>query len=43
MPLSRLNDGFQIELEGVAFGMVDTQGHRWRCLITDKVLDKEIR
>ena len=22
MPLSRLNDGFEIELEGIAFGMV---------------------
>jgi hypothetical protein len=32
MPLSRLNDGFEIELEGIAFGMVDRQGHRWRCL-----------
>jgi hypothetical protein len=31
MPLSRLNDGFEIELEGIAFGMVDRQGHRWRC------------
>jgi hypothetical protein len=38
MPLSRLNDGFEIELEGIAFGMVDRQGHRWRCLITDRVL-----
>jgi hypothetical protein len=27
MPLSRLNDGFEIELEGIAFGMVDRQGH----------------
>ena len=36
MPLSRLNDGFEIELEGIAFGMVDRQGHGWRCLITDK-------
>ena len=25
MPLSRLNDGFEIELEGIAFGMVDRQ------------------
>ena len=23
MPLSRLNDGFEIELEGIAFGMAD--------------------
>ena len=38
MPLSRLNDGFEIELEGIGFGMVDRQGHRWRCLITDRVL-----
>ena len=38
MPLSRLNDGFEIELEGIAFGMVDRQGHRWRCLITDGYL-----
>ena len=37
MPLSRSNDGFEIELEGIAFGMVDRQGHRWRCLITDRV------
>ena len=37
MPLSRLNDGFEIELEGIAFGMVDRQGNRWRCLITDRV------
>ena len=27
MPLSRLNEGFEIELEGIAFGMVDRQGH----------------
>ena len=40
MPLSRLNDGFEIELEGIAFGMVDRQGHRWRCLITDRVLSE---
>ena len=38
MPLSRLNERFEIELEGIAFGMVDRQGHRWRCLITDRVL-----
>jgi hypothetical protein len=38
MPLSRLNDGFEIELEGIAFGMVDRQGHRWRCLIIERVL-----
>jgi hypothetical protein len=42
MPLSRLNDGFEIELEGIAFGMVDRQGHRWRCLITDRVLSDAI-
>jgi hypothetical protein len=41
MPLSRLNDGFEIELEGIAFGMVDRQGHRWRCPITDRVLSEE--
>ena len=40
MPLSRLNDGFEVELEGIAFGMVDRQGHRWRCLITDRVLKR---
>ena len=44
MPLSRLNEGFEIELEGIAFGMVDRQGHRWRCLMTDRVLsDAKIR
>ena len=37
MPLSRLNDGFEIELEGITFGMVDRHGHRWRCLIIDRV------
>jgi hypothetical protein len=37
-----LNDGFEIELEGIAFGMVDRQGHRWRCLITDRVLSDAI-
>jgi hypothetical protein len=42
MPLSRLNEGFEIELEGIAFGMVDRQGHRWRCLITDRVLSDAI-
>jgi hypothetical protein len=42
MPLSRLNDGFEIELEGIAFGMVDRQGHRWRCLIIDRVLSDAI-
>src|SRR6201987_177304 len=42
IPLSRLNDGFEIELEGLAFGMVDRQGHRWRCLITDRVLSDAI-
>jgi hypothetical protein len=42
MPLSRLNDRFEIELEGIAFGMVDRQGHRWRCLITDRVLSAAI-
>jgi hypothetical protein len=42
MPLSRLNDGFEIELEGIGFGMVDRQGHRWRCLITDRVLSAAI-
>jgi hypothetical protein len=42
MPLSRLNDGFEIELEGIAFGMVDRQGQRWRCLITDRVLSDAI-
>jgi hypothetical protein len=42
MPLSRLNDGFEIELQGIAFGMVDRQGHRWRCLITDRVLSDAI-
>ena len=42
MPLSRLNDGFEVELEGIAFGMVDRQGHRWRCLITDRVLSDVI-
>ena len=42
MPLSRLNDGFEIELEGIAFGMLDRQGHRWRCLITDRVLSDAI-
>jgi hypothetical protein len=42
MPLSRLNDGFEVELEGIAFGMVDRQGHRWRCLITDRVLSDAI-
>ena len=38
MPSLCLNDGFEIELEGIAFGMVDRPGHRWRCLITDRVL-----
>ena len=28
MPLSRLNDGFEIELEGIAFGMADRQGRQ---------------
>jgi phosphoribosyl-ATP pyrophosphohydrolase len=42
MPLSRLNDGFEIELEEIAFGMLDRQGHRWRCLITDRVLSDAI-
>ena len=42
MPLSRLNDGFEIELEGIAFGMVDRQGHKWRCLVTDRVLSDAI-
>ncbi len=42
MPLSRLNDGFEIELEGIAFSMVDRQGYRWRCLITDRVISDAI-
>ena len=42
MPLSRLNDEFEIELEGISFGMMDRQGHRWRCLIIDKVLSDAI-
>ncbi len=42
MTLSRLNDGFEIELEGIAFGMVDRQGHTWRCLITDSTLTDAI-
>ena len=40
MPLSRLNDGFETELEGITFSMVDRQGHRWRCLITDQSLKR---
>jgi hypothetical protein len=42
MPLSRLNDGFETELEGITFSMVDRQGHRWRCLITDRVLSDAV-
>ena len=38
MPLSRLNDGFEIQLKGIAFGIVDRQGYRWRCLIIERVL-----
>ena len=38
MPLSRLNDGFEIQLKGIAFGIVDRQGHRCRCLIIERVL-----
>jgi hypothetical protein len=38
MPLSRLNDGFEIDLEGIAFSMADRRGHTWRCLITDRAL-----
>ena len=32
----------RLRLEGIAFGMVDRQGHRWRCLITDRVLSDAI-
>ncbi len=42
MTLSRLNDGFEIELEGIAFGMADRHGHTWRCLITDRALTDAI-
>ena len=42
MPLSRSSDGFEIDLQGIAFRMVDRQGHTWRCLITDKVLSNAI-
>ena len=42
MPLSRLNDGFEIDLEGIAFSMVDRRGHTWRCLITDRALTDAI-
>ena len=42
MPLSRLNDGFEIDLEGIAFSMVDRRGRTWRCLITDRALTDAI-
>ena len=42
MPLSRLNDGFEIDLEGIAFSMADRRGHTWRCLITDRALTDAI-
>ena len=42
MPLSRSSDGFEIEFDGIAFGMVDRQGQRWRCLVTDRVLTAAI-
>jgi hypothetical protein len=42
MPLSRLNDRFEVDLEGIAFSMVDRRGHTWRCLITDRVLTDAI-
>jgi Protein of unknown function (DUF1488) len=42
MPLSRLNDGFEIDLGGIAFGMLDRHGRSWRCLITDSTLTDAI-
>ncbi len=42
MPLSRLNDGFEFELDGIVFHMVDRHGHPWRCLITNRVLSAAI-
>jgi hypothetical protein len=43
MPLSRLNEGYSADLEGVAFGMVDTQKSTVRCLVTYEAITDRMR
>ena len=38
MPLTRMNEGFSRDLEGIAFGMLDEQQRPVRCLVTDAAL-----
>ena len=37
MPLTRLNEGYAVELDGIGFGMRDGQ-RTVRCLVTDDAL-----
>jgi uncharacterized protein DUF1488 len=42
MSLKRLNNGYAIDLEGVAFGMLDDRGNTVRCLVTGDALTDAI-
>ncbi len=42
MPLTRLNESYRVDLEGIAFGMVDQNGDTVRCLVTDDALTDAI-
>ncbi len=38
MPLTRLNDGHAVDLEGISFGMLDGEQRTVRCLVTGDAL-----
>jgi Protein of unknown function (DUF1488) len=43
MPLTRLNEGYSVDLEGIAFGMLSETDGVVRCLVTDAAMADAMR